>query len=195
MKDYVKRYVKHQCGHAMVAATNMQTITCKCGYKFSITRSSMSAERDQPVEFNEFPTALEKTLRINKAGEKISISAGVDLVDFNFNIGRSTNKLLDEIKRLAPNTWISKELKDACLDGRTRTTTINISYYHSGTVQMECWISLFNRYGKSPNNKLINERLIAFRDDMKLLLQEQKKPENWYDKKTVVVETATEYQY
>lgn len=196
-KGYAKVYVRHGCGHTMMADTTKETV-CECGYRFTVTdRGTMSAMQNQKVAHPYFPNSMMRVLYVDRDGKRNLTNAGVKLSGFRFNIGRVTKKLLAEIKALAPNIRISTDLTSVCSDGRTRPTVIHIDYIgiKRKTTAFECWISLECPFGKNPNNKEINERLRAFRDDLKAYIKEDKKPEKFLDSKRVVIETAMEYAY
>lgn len=153
-KQVYKQYVKCSCGTPLVL-TSAASTTCNCGYTFT-GGYGMSQPGGQRAPW---PTSLHILTR----NKKHRITAGYDLCQIEFNLGRNTRKLIDEIKDLGATVYEHNDRK--CADGRVRISSLSMSYMSlKPYMSMECGFYFGEHYNH--NNKTINDRLRLFRDDL-----------------------------
>lgn len=163
-QNIVKRYCKCQCGNPLILTndgrSNQSWTECTCGLKFQTSSNSTSQPSGQGAKW---PTDLKKWGKIRKPD---SSSYGVSHIFMQsaFNIGRHTKKLFKEIEDLGGEVRL---YYDMCADGRKRVSSFNIEFW-SNCMDMNGGMYL-SLYPENRNNKVINEHINYFLEDLRSL--------------------------
>jgi len=127
-----------------------------CGNKFSTDSCSVGQPSGQNAKW---PTGLKRFY-----GKIDSYDVNHIFMQSTFNLGRHTKKLFKEIEELDGEVRIHYDL---CADGRKRVSSFNIEYLRNG-MDMKGGLYL-SFHPESRNNKVINEHINYFLDDLRSL--------------------------
>lgn len=191
-QKFYKKYVKCSCGTLLIL-TSLDWTTCTgCQNKF-MAGYGMTQPGGQ---YSDWPTALKRFYRYRSSQ---SIPAGCGLMSTSFKLGRHTKRMLKEIEDLGGEVSVDM---GRCVDGRLRIQTLRFEFRHTRAAFEGC--IYFDIYPDNRNNKIVNERVSGFLDDLRNIKRfmndnEGKlsgfEPEHFGSSERVVVETMMEYTY